>query len=470
MLAHEQAAEHYAGAMEVLERFHPEDRRQRCGLLLALGEALVRSGERPRAWRVFREAAGIAGELGDAEALARAAVGASRRYVQPPGVIDEELIAMLEQALQMTSSEPSATRVLLLARLCGALYYSDRREQMRRLSAEATVLAGQLADPLAAALAAAARRRAYWGPGHLERRLADSTQLLRAAREAGDSDLTLQGHAWLIVDLLEAGDRAAVEAQIEAFTAGARQLRQPLFTWQAAVWRAMRALLAGHLNSADRLAGEALSGGIRAEGVTAPQYYSIQLLAIRREQARLPELEGPARDLATKNPNRPAWRAGLALLFSDAGRLDEAREVLAAMSSDGFAAIPRDGDWMTSMTLLADVATALEDAPSAGLLYEQLLPHRNTCVVVGIAAVCLGSTARYVGRLALTMGERATAVEHLEQAVLVNEALRAPVQLAHAQLDLATALGTGPRARTLTEAASRTARELDIPALFRRLQ
>ena len=57
------------------------------------------------------------------------------------------------------------TRVRLLARLCGALYYSDRREQMAALSAEATVLAAELGDPQATALAAAARRRAYWGPG-----------------------------------------------------------------------------------------------------------------------------------------------------------------------------------------------------------------------------------------------------------------------------------------------------------------
>ena len=99
-------------------------------------------------------------------------------------------------------------RVPLLFCLCGALYFSERRDQMRRLSAEATVIAARArAIPAAAALAAAARRRAYWGPGHLERRLADSTQLLRSAREAGDQELTLQGHAWLVVDLLEAGDR-----------------------------------------------------------------------------------------------------------------------------------------------------------------------------------------------------------------------------------------------------------------------
>ncbi len=469
MLAHEQAAEHYGGALEVLERFRPEDRRQRCGLLLDLGEALVRSGERPRAWAVFREAAALAAELGDADGLARAAVGASRRYVQPPGVVDDELIAMLEQALDMTASEPSVTRVLLLARLCGALYYSERRQEMRRLSAEATVLAAELGDPLAAALAAAARRRAYWGPGHLERRLADSTQLLRAAREAGEPDLTLQGHAWLVVDLLETGDRAAVEAQIEAFTAGARQLRQPLFTWQAAVWRAMKALLAGHLSSADRLAGEALSAGIRAEGVTAPQYYSIQLLAIRREQDRMAELEGPARELVKTNPERPAWRAALALLLCDAGRLDEARDELSALASERFADIPQDGDWMTAMTLLADVAGALEDRDRAAILYELLLPYRNASVVIGIAAVCLGSTARYLGRLALAMGELEMARGHLEQALVVNQSLRAPVQVAHAQLDLAAALGPGPQAQELIAAAAGTARELGIPALSRRL-
>lgn len=470
MLAHEQAVEHYTGALALLARFRPEERDQRCRMLLELGEALVRSGERPRAWGVFREAAAIASELEDWPSLARAAIGASRRYVQPPGVIDDELIAMLEQALMTASLDPSVTRVLLLTRLASALYYSERRDQMRRLAAEATVVAAQLADPLAAALAAAARRRAYWGPGHLERRLADSTQMLRAAREAGDADLTLQGHAWLVVDLLEAGDRAAVEAQIEAFTVGARRLRQPLFTWQAAVWQAMRALLAGHLSTADRLAGEALSAGVRAEGITAPQYYSIQLLAIRREQDRLAELEGPARELVRANPHRPAWRAVLGLLLTEAGRREEARAELAALANQGFASIPLDGDWMIAMTILADVAVALGDPEWSRLLYRQLLPYANTTVVIGIAAVCLGSTARYLGRLALAMGERVTAGEHLERALAVNQALDAPVQLAHTQLDLALALGGTARARELNAAAGRTARELRIPSLLKRLR
>ena len=110
-----------------------------------------------------------------------------------------------------------------------------------------------------------------------DRRLADSTVLLRAAREASDIELTLQGHAWLVVDLLESGDRKGVEVQIEAFAAGAERLRQPLYLWNAAVWRAMTAMLDGRLEEAEQLAAGAASLG-------HPQ----------RGRHRAPVLRGPA--------------------------------------------------------------------------------------------------------------------------------------------------------------------------------
>jgi DNA-binding SARP family transcriptional activator len=470
MLAHEQAADHYARALELLVRFEPEAFQRRCDLLLHLGEAQIRSGERPRAWTTFREAATLAAKLGDGDSLTRAAIGASRRYVQPPGVVDEELISLLEQALEMTAGEQSVQRVRLLTSLCGALYYSKRRHRMRQLSAEATVIAAELSDPRAAALASAARRRAYWGPGHLERRLADSTQLLRAARDAGDIELTLQGHAWLVVDLLESGDPAAVDAQIEAFTAGAQQLRQPLFLWNAAVWRAMRSLLAGHLDQADALAAEALTSGLRPEGVTAPQYHAIQLLGIRREQRRMQELEQAVRDLVAANPARPAWRAGLATLLCETGRHDEAREQFDLLAASNFTDVPEDGDWMITMVLAAEVAAELGDVQRAPLIYERLLPYRTVNVVIGLAAVCLGATARYLGGLAATMGNREDATELLERAIARNSVLQAPIQLAHTQLDYASLLGRGAKARELLEAAMRTARELDLPLVTTRAE
>ena len=468
MLANEEAAAHYARALEVLDRSDPEALRRRCDLLLELGEAQVRSGERPLAWATFREAATLAAQLGDKGSLARAAIGASRRYVQPPGVIDEELIAMMEQAAEMTADERTVTRVRLLSRLCGALYFSDRRDQMVALSLEATEIAAELNEPQAIALAAAARRRAYWGPGDLERRLADSTLLLRAAREAGDLELSLQGHAWLVVDLLERGDRKGVEVQIDAFSVGAESLRQPLYLWNAAVWQAMRALMDGHLDEAEQLAAAAVSSGIRSEGVTAPQYYAVQVLYLRREQARMGELEDPVRDALGTNAERAAWRAGLSLLLHETGRTEEARAEFERLARDDFAGIPRDGDWMVVTALAADLAHAFDDAPRAAVLYDLLTPFADTNVVIGLGAVCLGATSRYLGRLALTLGRRADAVAHLRDAVAANASLQAMVELAHSWVDLAEALGAGGEAVELLERAEAAAAERRLPAVARR--
>ncbi len=468
MLANEEAAAHYARALEVLDRSDPEALRRRCDLLLELGEAQVRSGERPLAWATWREAAALAAELGDKGSLVRAAIGASRRYVQPPGVVDEELIALLEQAAAMSADERTVTRVRLLARLCGALYFSDRRDRMAWLSAQATEIAAELDDPQATALAAAARRRAHWGPGNLERRLADSTLLLRAAREASDIELTLQGHAWLVVDLLEHGDRTGVEVQIDAFTAGAEQLRQPLYLWNAAVWEAMRALLDGRLDEAEPLAAAAASSGIRSEGVTAPQYYAVQVLSLRREQARMGELEDPVREALSTNPDRAAWRAGLALLLHETGRSEEARAEFELLARDRFEWIPRDGDWMVVTALAADLAHSFDDEERAAILYELLEPFAATNVVIGIGAVCMGATSRYLGRLALTLGRREESVAHLRHAVAANESLQAVVELAHSRVDLARALGPGAEAVELLEQAEAVAIEWRLAAVARR--
>ena len=137
-----------------------------------------------------------------------------------------------------------------------------------------------------------------------------------------------------VVDLLEQGSLDAVEAQINAFAAGARELRQPLYIWNAAVWHAMLALLHGQLTKAEDLAREALAAGAHAEAITASQYYAIQLLSIRQEQGRMAELERAAKDFVTAYPTVPAWRAALARLLWQTGQIEEARSELDLASLD----------------------------------------------------------------------------------------------------------------------------------------
>lgn len=468
MLAHEQAVDQYAGALEVLRRFAPEADARRCELLLALGEAQVRVGDHPGALDAFREAATIAEERGDSASLVQAAVGAARRYIQQPGVVETELIELLERANEKTREQRTLARVQLLARLCGALYYSSERDRMAELAYEAGEIAGELDEPEALANACAARRRALWDAGHLSDRLETSTEMLTLARRVGHTELELQAHAWLVVDLLEYGDRDAVDAQIEAFTAGAGQLRQPLYLWHAIVWRAMRALLAGHLDQAEELAGTALSAGARAEAVTAPQYYAIQLLAIRREQERMSELEQAAREMVRSNPGRTAWRAAFATLMLESGHAGEARSEFELLAEGGFDQIPRDGDWMVAITLLSDVCVGLGDAVRAEHLHDLLLPYAGANVVIGLAAVCLGSASQILGKLAGTMGSESQATAHFERALLANEQLKAPVALAHTQLDYAQLLGGGALASRLIGEAARAGEQLSLPSVIRR--
>jgi DNA-binding SARP family transcriptional activator/tetratricopeptide (TPR) repeat protein len=468
VLAHEEAAEHYARALEVLERFEPDALERRCELLLALGEARVRAGEQAAAGPAFRAAAELAERLGDSARLARAAIGASRRYVQQPGVIETDLIAMLDRALAATAGERTVTRVRLLTRLCGAIYYSPQRERMKALSAEASQLAQELDDPEAKMLACAARRRAIWDAAHLQERLAASTEMLTQARQARSLELELPAHAWLAVDLLEYGDREAVDAQMEAFAAGAERLRQPLFSWNAMLWRAMQALTAGQLDRAEELASEALAAGGPAEAVTAREYYAAQMLAVRREQGRMAELEAPVRQLVDINPTRPGWRAALATLLWESGRYPEAKAQLDVLAERKFTDIRFDGDWMTTVAVIADVAAELADVDRAGLLYELLAPYADRNVVVGLAALCLGSVASYLGKLAATLGHDREAAEHFERALVANARLRAPVCLAHTQVDYARALGSGPRAQELILTATRTAKQVGLEKVARR--
>lgn len=129
-----------------------------------------------------------------------------------------------------------------------------------------------------------------------------------------------------------------------------------------------------------------------------------------------------------------------------------------------------DGDWLIAITLLADVSVALGDASRAGMLYELLRPYRDVNVVIGLAAVCLGSAARYLGRLAATMERREEAAEHFERALEAGARLKAPIWLAHTRLDYATLLGPGDRRfGEFVEAASTTATGLSLPAVAKRV-
>jgi tetratricopeptide (TPR) repeat protein len=448
---------------------------QRGDLLLKLGEAWSRAGDRTAAQDAFLQAAELARGNGDTRLLARAAIGYGARFVQAPGVADPGTIALLEEALEATAKARSVERVRLLGRLCSALYYSDGRKRIGEISRQALAIADELDDDGARAHACSARHRALWEPEHVEERLAAATDLVRLAERAGDDELSAQGRGWLLVDLLERGDIAAVDSQLSVFEVQAQRLAQPLYSWNLAVFQAMRAILAGDFAEGERLARRAVEIGQRGESATAVHYFATQLFAIRRDQGRLEELVGSVEDFVQRFPAIPAWRCALTHVYQELGREQDARRELAALLDEGLDRLPRDVNWLIGVTLLAEACAALEDRGGAETLYELLLPYRRSAVVIGLAAVCGGSASRHLGLLAAVLHRSAEARRHFELALRMNAGLGGLPLLARTQAEYAGLLlelgrpDDAERAGELLGEARATAERLEMHGLLAHL-
>jgi tetratricopeptide (TPR) repeat protein len=283
------------------------------------------------------------------------------------------------------------------------------------------------------------------------------------------------GHFWLCLCFLELGDMAATDAAIDAFGRWHQRTQEPLGISITIGFRAMLALMRGHLAESERLTQEASAIGHRLQTENAGGFFALQMFSLRREQGRLKELEPVVRYFVQQNTAAAAWRPGLALIYGELGRRPEAQEQFEHLAQHDFADLPRDGLWMASMLYLTDVCTFLEDRARAATLYQLLLPYAGRNAVISNAAACYGALSRYLGALATTLERWHEAEQHFEDAIAMNARLGARLWLAHTQYQYATMLllagrsSDRARATELFHSALLTASELGMRALEERL-
>jgi DNA-binding winged helix-turn-helix (wHTH) protein/tetratricopeptide (TPR) repeat protein len=472
LLAYEEAVDHYERALEMMQLQHDADDVRRADVLLALGEAQWRAGETQRAKETFLRAATTAKQIGAAVHLAQAALGFGRP-LRLTGLVDTTFIGLLEDALQALGDAETALGARTMARLAWALYgVPGSRPRRVRLSRQAVDMARRVGDGATLAWALHDRHWATWGPADLEDRLAVAGELVQIAQQLGNREMALQGHVLRVADLLELGDLTGVDAEIDAYSQLAGELRQPWYTWYVLRFQAMRALLDGRLADAEGLVEEALAAGRRVDAHAAELVHGWQIAALRIEQGRLGEMEPVLRALIAQYPALPSWRCALAGLTDGA----VAQRELMQMAAGDFAAIPQDIFWLTAMALLAQSSATLGDAPRAALLYELLRPHAARWVAVGVAYACLGPVAYYLGLLAATLGRADDAIAHFAQACAAHARLPSPPWHAAAQIEWARALAARGRTkdrgtvRRLAAEAAASAHTLGLTALAARAE
>jgi tetratricopeptide (TPR) repeat protein len=424
VLAYEQAAGQYERALQALDLQDATDTGKRCELLLALAAARMAAGEVAASRRHYERAAGLARQLGDGQQLARAAFGLGVEFTA--GDVDELEIRLLEEALTLLGADDSMLRARVLGRLAKGLQTAPQRGRCFQLSEEAVAMARRLGDPTTLAAVLYDRHLATWRPGNLEERLALSSEVVQLAEASGDSVMVLRGRGVLMANLLELGDMAALRRQLILYDRAAKALGQPRFQWHVPLFRAGQMALQGQFDDADRLAEQALALGGRARDPVAPIYFTIVLTYLRFEQGRLPELEGSIREAVDRTPANLGWQAALALLLTEAGRKDEARDRFEQLAMGGLAELSDNHLWMSELALLALVCEALGDPGRASILYELLLPCADHNVLVArLPLVTMGAASHYLGLLATAMGSWQEAVTHLKDASRIHERMNA---------------------------------------------
>src|SRR5918995_2634319 len=447
-LAYEDAVDVYSRALEVLELMDDPDERLRCSLLLALGGAEAKSARVADAREAFERAADSARRLDDTDSLIGAAIGIA--MISDAGRLDEKLLALLDETLDRTGPERTARRAALLSAKSAEMYWVDNDlAESSRLVDEAIEIAREVDAP--ATLAAALHRKIFIpiGPDGTKERLEIAREILELGEASGDREAVLRGHAFPMNGYLELGDVEAADREPESYTRLADELRMPEHSWHAIAHRAMRALLDGDIDEADRLADEWRRAGERAEQPLASQFYGVQMTQIRSLQGRAGELLPAVRDLAHRFPGIPAWRTGVISLAARAGETEVARVELERFAGEDFSAIPRDINWLPAMSLLGEAIALIGDTGRAGRAYEQLLPYEGLVIVVGRGATCAGPVDRVLGLLARVLGREDDAQRHLDRGLEITTRMGDRPVSALVRLELAELLLERDRSRSL---------------------
>lgn len=416
---------------------------RRCELLLLLGEALRRAGDLAAAGERFDRAARLARMGGTAEQLARAVLGLGWAGAET-GKVNQALVGRIEEALQRLPPGDSKLRAALLGRLSVTLYFAPLDPRRTTASEEAVAMARRIGDAPALEVALLTRHFALWAPGHAAQRLEITRELVRLGERSGNVDSVIEGLWWQITALLELGDMVAARAVMETYSRLSSERRLLRDQWHAAMHQTMLALFHGDYDDARRLAAEALSLGQQSEAENASQFFGVHMFLRLRELGRLGELREPVESLAQRFPSLPIWLCALAFLCSEIGDLAAARRVFEELAGKRFELLPRDGNWLAAVCLLAETCACLEDRERAPILRRLLEPYADENAVIATGIAALGSVSCYVGRLAALSGEPAVAAQQLRRAIERNTGMGAHPWAGWAQLALAEVLTRNP--------------------------
>jgi class 3 adenylate cyclase/tetratricopeptide (TPR) repeat protein len=475
-LAPDDAIRWYRQALELLEQHAAPGDGLRCDLLIDLAEAQHQAGE-PGQTATAGEAVTLAQGLGSGSRLVRAVLVTERvpevgggSFLSPER--RQELLDAIGSALAVTDADdPDRARLLgMLATV------SDSFPRRRAVAEEAVALARRAEDDATLAYTLTHAVAAVMAPETLELRLQWGTEAHDLAAAAGDLVVLAQACNAHSDALAERGDFATRESLIVEAEQIAERLPMPdVQQWPMSL-RAWDLLAAGRLDELDDRIHQGRSDSERFGYPYGFIVWGVLEFARQRQAGDLDAIGGVVDALAGQLAQQlGAAHQGLlavsALVSCDRGREQEAQPLLERQLATGFADVPYDQSWLSTLDMWAAVAATLGSQPAAQLLYERLLPWQEHIVYMGNGA---GRVSYYLGLLATTLGHHDEAERHLAEALAIHDRLGFAFLATQTRLGLARLLlersqpGDRARAEVLAEEGLQTAKKHGFRVLEQR--
>src|SRR4051812_34345902 len=319
------------------------------------------------------------------------------------GTFPGRVPAFLHEAYTLATGVQRARVAVALAR---AWVYGGDAVRAVEFAREAVATAERAGDAALLADALDAQLLVHWGPDDLAERLAITRRLEDTVVHLTDVEARLTGHLWRLTTAVETLDLPGVRRQVRALENLAMESGSARVRFFATARRGMVALMTGDLAAAAAARDLAVTAGEEAgEGDTLAIDRTLSSGIARQtgDAAALAREASLYEEVGTQEGVLSIAAEGAALWLA-AGAADRAGALLAELAGGDLGGIPRDVDWLLTVTSLTDVAAATGATDLAGAAVELLTPYAGRAVVNGGAVAFTGVVDDYLARALQSLG------------------------------------------------------------------
>jgi hypothetical protein len=409
----------------------PAEAHLQCQVLMARGEARIRSGD-ATGRELCAQAAAIARERGDAELLARAGLAYGCVFIT--GGVDPFLVGVLEDSLSRLPDVDSALRARVMARLAAARQPAPEETRQRDLElARASVaMARRVGDrrELLAVLHSAGG--VMYGAVDPTQRLPFTREQERLAEELGDTTRLLHARVRLAIDYLELADFSSYAALASSYEALAQRIGSAAEPWRVPLMRSMLALRHDHFD--ESLQWQEQARQIDAERPRPRRAQAFHRICFFRAAERHAEVRSSLSELRSLWLAMPYGSvladARVASSLARIGADDEVRELLARLPDEVF-------EEVINSASLAEALWATGDVVRARQTYSALSSHARRWNMYWFdCEIAEGPTTRLLAYLAGIAGDWTECDRLFERALRSVEAVGRRSLLARMRFEL----------------------------------